>query len=297
MNEGIAAMLPPVLKLFDRELVALFLTLPRIYAFFAASGLFNPAAVPRVTRTGLILVLAFIAVPMNYAAVDDFDRSVPTYVGLFAKEFVIGALLGHMVGWVFWSMQAVGSLIDNQRGAAIAAAADPLMGQEASPIGIMLSQAFVTYILATGAIFPLLGLLYQSYAVWPVMDMLPGSAPELPMAAVKILDGAMHFVMLIGGPVVIVMFLAEFALAMVSRFSPQIQVFVLAMPIKSVLGLFMLILYVHIMFPYAEKTLLGTIGLADRLAVILGGESAKPDAFKLMYPVPETPPAAREERP
>ena len=32
------------------------------------------------------------------------------------------------------------------------------------------------------------------------------------------------------------MFLAEFALAMISRFAPQIQVFILAMPIKSALA-------------------------------------------------------------
>ena len=37
------------------------------------------------------------------------------------------------------------------------------------------------------------------------------------------------------------MFLAEFALAMVSRFAPQIQVFILAMPIKSILAIFVLI--------------------------------------------------------
>ncbi len=195
-------------------------------------------------------------------------------------------------------MQGIGSLIDNQRGAAIAAAADPLMGQEASPVGIMLSQAFMTYIFASGAIFPVIGLIYQSYLVWPVADPLPGFAPDLPAAALKILDTAMYFVMLVGGPIVLAMFLAEFALAMVSRFSPQVQVFVLAMPIKSVLGLFMLIIYFNIMMPFAEKTLLNSVGLADKLAVILRGDKPAPEhPFKLMFPVPETPPAPREERP
>ncbi len=100
MTEGLASILPGFLKLFDREFIALFLTLPRLYAFFAASGLFAVSAVPRLTRACAILVLAAVAVPMNYAAADGFDRSVPTFALLFAKEYVLGFLLGHMVGWV-----------------------------------------------------------------------------------------------------------------------------------------------------------------------------------------------------
>ena len=38
---------------------------------------------------------------------------------------------------------------------------------------------------------------------------------------------------------------------MVSRFAPQIQVFILAMPIKSLLAMFMLIFYFSTLLPYA----------------------------------------------
>lgn len=297
MTAGLGETFAFFLKLYDRDLIALFLTLPRIYAFFAASGLFNPSAVPRLTRTSTIILLATVAVPMNLAAADAFDRTIPTFAILFAKEYILGFLLGHMVGWVFWAMQAVGSLIDNQRGAAIAASVDPLQGQEASPLGQLLSQAFTTYIFATGAFFPILGLIYQSYRVWPAASTLPSITPALPAAALQLLDHAMFFVMLVGGPIVLAMFLAEFSLAMISRFSPQIQVFVLAMPIKSVLGVFMLILYVHILMPYAERTLLGTVNLASTLAAILhGDEPGKAGTFELMFPVPEAPPP-RDERP
>ncbi len=53
----------------------------------------------------------------------------------------------------------------------------------------------------------------------------------------------MRLLLIISGPMIIVMFLSEIGLAMISRFAPQLQVFFLAMPIKSAVGVFMLILY------------------------------------------------------
>jgi type III secretion protein T len=38
---------------------------------------------------------------------------------------------------------------------------------------------------------------------------------------------------------------------MVSRFAPQIQVFILAMPIKSGIAMLILVFYVSLLFPYA----------------------------------------------
>ena len=47
------------------------------------------------------------------------------------------------------------------------------------------------------------------------------------------------------------MFLSEIGLALVSRFVPQLQVFFLAMPIKSALAMLVLLLYMTTLFDYS----------------------------------------------
>lgn len=242
-------------NMFDREVTALLLTLPRIYAFMATSQLLAPTAVPRLARTAAILTLAIVAVPINLVHVDSFDRTLPSYALYFLKEYAIGFVLGYIVGWVFWAVQSAGAFIDNQRGAAIAASIDPLQGHETSPIGILFGQAFLTYIFITGAILPILGLLYQSFVLWPATNGVPILAQAFPQLVLQIADNAMRIVVIIAGPIVAVMFLAEFALAMVSRFAPQVQVFILAMPIKSALAIFILIFYFSRLLPYAADQL------------------------------------------
>ena len=54
-----------------------------------------------------------------------------------------------------------------------------------------------------------------------------------PIFYLEMFDRLMRMVIVLSAPLIVAMFLAEFALALVSRFAPQLQVFFLAMPIKS----------------------------------------------------------------
>ena len=240
---------------FDREIIALLLTLPRLYAFLSTSQLLASSAVPRLARVAAILVLALVAVPINLPHVDAFDRTITSFAVYFVKEYAIGFVLGYVVGWIFWAVQSAGALIDNQRGAAMAASIDPLQGHETSPLGILFSQAFLTYVFISGAALPIIGLIYQSYNLWPATLGMPVITDQFPALVLSVADTAMRIVVIIAAPIVGIMFLAEFALAMVSRFAPQVQVFILAMPIKSVLAILILIFFFSRLLPYATEQL------------------------------------------
>lgn len=256
-------------RLFDREVIALILTLPRVYAFMAASGLLVSTAVPRVARVAVVLALSILPAGINLAHVDAFDRQVTTYAVYLAKEVAIGFLLGYLVGWIFWAVQAAGALIDNQRGSSMASSIDPLQGQETSTLGIAFSQVFLTYVYVAGAVLPVIGLLYRSFAIWPATRALPIISERFPALMLGVFDHAVRYVLILAGPIVAIMFLAEFALAMVSRFAPQIQVFVLAMPIKSALAMFVLIFYFSTLLPHAASQTVLVQGYFDSLYTLL----------------------------
>lgn len=242
-----------LLRVYTDYFLALLLSLPRLYAFLSASQLLNSAAVPMMPRAATILSLALIAVPINLDYAMSFDHSAAALALYFAKEYAVGFLAGYVVGWMFWAVQAVGGLIDSQRGAAVASAIDPLQGEESSLLGTLLSQAFLTYVLSTGAFLLVLGVVYRSYAIWPAAKAIPIASDLFPGMALGLADTAMRMAFVTAAPVLAVMFLAEFALAIVSRFSPQVQVFVLAMPIKSVLAILVLVFYAPILMPFVER--------------------------------------------
>jgi type III secretion protein T len=169
------------------------------------------------------------------------------------------------VAWIFWVLQSAGSLIDNQRGASIASSIDPLQGADSTPLGNLLSLAFTTYIFATASVLQVIGLLFASFKIWPVSKLMPALSSQFPTLILTVFDYSMRLGFNVAAPIVAVMFLAEFALAMVSRFSPQVQVFVLAMPIKSLLAIMMLIFYASVLLPYANHQLLSINGVTNQL--------------------------------
>ena len=233
--------------------IALLISLPRAYAFIAMSQLLAPTAVPRLARTVAILIIAFPIVPMHLVMVDVISTDLIVFAGFFFKEYAIGFVMGYMIAWLFWAVQASGAFIDNQRGAAIAASIDPMQGHETSPLGILFSQAFITYFFAVGGFLLVLGLLYESYALWPVTKMLPIYSEQFPALMLALLDKGMKLMFILAAPVIAIMFLAEFALAIVSRFAPQIQVFILAMPIKSAIAILILIFYFGTLLNLGQK--------------------------------------------
>ena len=255
---------------FEGWLMAFLLCLPRVYAFILSSQLLPPTAVPRLARTVAVAVLALPLTPAVAPFADDLvGTDVGRFFAYFAKEFALGFLMGWAVVWVFWSVQAAGAFIDNQRGAAIASSIDPLQGHESSPLGLLFSQAFITYFFSVGGFLVVTGILYGSFAAWPVDRFLPIYSEAFPAYALGLLDLGMRLTVIYAAPVIAVMFLAEFALALVSRFAPQVQVFILAMPIKSGIAILLLIFYLPIMMRYAIGESGDVSRWTDRLFEIL----------------------------
>jgi type III secretion protein T len=256
-------------KEFETPLIALLLTLPRTYAFLSSAQLVAGNTIPAVPRAAAMLALASLAVPINLdhaAAVDSYSA---WFFLQFAKEYALGFLLGYLIGMIFWVVQAAGGLIDNQRGAAIATSIDPLLGEEASPLGNLFSQAFLTYIFTSGSFLLALGMLYKSYLLWPITSAIPNLTDAFPGVMLLTFDNAMRLAFVLALPIIAIMFVAEFALAIVSRFAPQIQVFVLAMPLKSILAILGLILYLAPMFHFSDQQFLRNINNAGYLLDML----------------------------
>lgn len=178
---------------------------------------------------------------------------------LVAKEVFLGMLMGLLAGMLFWTIQCAGFFIDNQRGAGQATETDPLAGEQTSPTGSFFFQSAVYVFFSTGAFLTFLGIVYASYECWPVFSLLPSALferPALPLFfAEKVSDLALDM-MLLAGPVVVACLLTDISLGLINRFASQLNVYVLAMPVKSGLASLLLIFYFSMLMT-------GAVGMFD----------------------------------
>ena len=232
----------------------LLLSAARLTAIFVLMPTFSRTVITGIVRTGIVLSLSLFMFPVVYPTVD-LSMSYLYAVGLVLKETGIGALIGYSLGALFWGVEGAGFFIDNQRGSAMAGSIDPLSGSDTTPMGILFMQAYVSYFFVSGSFLVFLGLLYDSYVAWPVTSFWPNLPPDTPTYVLGVADRVMYLAVVFSGPLIIAMFVSEFGLALVSRFAPQLNVFVLAMPVKSGVGLFVLALYIPFLFSYLREGL------------------------------------------
>lgn len=249
---------------------AMVLCSPRLMLAFNILPIINRPLVSGLVRTGIIMGFMVFVLPTVAYPLAETDLTRTTTIAILLKEALIGALIGFSVGAVLWGVQAAGFFIDNQRGAAIAGSADPLSGTESSPLGITFMLAYTVYLFVSGGFLALLGTIYSTYVFWPVLEFYPSLPPDIVDFALGLGDNIMYLTVVLAGPVIIAMFLAEFGLALVSRFAPQLNVFILAMPVKSGIAMFMLVLYAPYLFSYLRDTIdNGEFGVLPELIRLL----------------------------
>ncbi|MEE4379294.1 MAG: type III secretion system export apparatus subunit SctT [Candidatus Competibacteraceae bacterium] len=250
-------------------LLALTLALPRMLTVFTVLPFLAEPVLPGLIRTGICISLTVVVLPLVDTQLAGVTLGATAFIVLIAKETILGLLIGYLIGLGFWTVGSVGSFIDNQRGALSAQLFYPLVGEQTSPLGGFLTQTMATLLFASGGFLSLMQLLYLSYVSWPV----PSYYPMFNWAAVGFLleqmDLLMYVMLLLAGPAVIIMLLAELGMALIGRFVPQINVFLLAMPVKSALALLLLVLYMTAMLHYVRDGFWQYPGLLNVLEELL----------------------------
>jgi type III secretion protein T len=227
---------------------------PRILAMFAILPIFNPQIVPGMIRLGIASSLGLLVAPsLMQAAVPQL--SLAQWMFVMCKEAFVGFTIGFALALPFWAFEGIGFLVDNQRGASISATLSPLTGNDSSPLGLLFNQAFIVFFFLCGGFPIILQALYDSFRLWPVFDWTPTLHPETMPLVLAQLDAMVRLAVLFAAPVTVAMFLAELGLALISRFVPQLQVFFIAMPVKSALAFFVLIVYGATLFDWGRESI------------------------------------------
>ncbi|MBO7653880.1 MAG: type III secretion system export apparatus subunit SctT [Kiritimatiellae bacterium] len=226
----------------------------RIGGAFAVCPALTDSMIPGVARRVAVLALSCLVIPFVKAGMPPGEPNLWMFAAVAFKEALIGFLIGFFAAVPFWIAENVGNFIDNQRGATMGEVYSPLSGAQVSTTGIFFTQIVSTLFFVVGAVFVFLGALYKSYTIWPVFAEWMSFAPNAPTQMLGTLDAMLQTTVVIAAPVIIVMFLATLGLGLVNRTAPQLNVFFLSMPVKSALGIAVLIIYI----PYILDMLMYT---------------------------------------
>lgn len=213
--------------------VTLLLATVRLSAFFLLAPPFSSKSVPVRIKAGLALALALAVVPtLRGQAVPPLE--LLPLAGAALYQAAVGAVMGFVVLVAFAVVQAAGELIDLASGFTLASLYDPLSNVSSSMFGRIQQLLAVTLLFAAGGHLFLVRGLVSTFTVVPLHAMSLGDLTRLVTEDVgTFLGGALQ----IAAPVLVVLFLAEVALGLISRAVPTLNIFAISFPVKIVIAI------------------------------------------------------------
>jgi type III secretion protein T len=251
----------------------LFVGYVRLLTFFMLVPFMGGEAVPGQLRIALAFLLSLFVYP-TFAGLTPPEPGLSFFLWLLillGKEMLVGFILAYTASIVFWVMLCTGFLLDNQRGAGMGQVTDPASGESTSLFGGFLHEIAVYLLFSTGAFVQVVLLLLTSYGVCPPgFEPGPGSEQGIPLCLMGQFSRLMSMAVVLSAPIVLICLLSDISLGIVNRFAPQLNVFFLSMPIKSALGLGMIMLYLNTLLPLIVRELFSIGAQAGAFWSILG---------------------------
>ncbi|MBI2939770.1 MAG: flagellar biosynthetic protein FliR [Chloroflexi bacterium] len=240
-------------------------------AYFLAPVLGNRST-PRLAKIAFAAVTTFILLPIHAPIHSSGGAATPatslSFALLLAQEFLVGAVIGYSVQVLFAAIQMGGQLIGIQVGLNIATAIDPISAeQQISYIDQFYAILTALVFLAIDGHHGLILALSRSFEVLPLNTFVFNEALEARLLA---LTAEMFAIALrIALPVLAALLLADVGMMIIGRMLPQMNVFLVGLPLKLGLGLFTMLLGLPLMLNLVQSQLLRLP--AQILALILPG--------------------------
>lgn len=236
-------MSPSLLVDIQAMLVTIALITPRALVCLMILPGFSLRSLTGMMRNAVAIALVLPAALPTFVFVQE---TPPDYffAGLLCmKEAAIGLLLGVVLSIPIWAAESVGNIIDSQRSPIQIQPDNASFDKDASALGAMLLQAVVLVMIEAGLFIMLARILMESYGPWPAFTLMPPfEAGHLDVLIKRFAELFWHIVVY-GAPVLIPLLLIDLAFALLGVFAPNLQVSQVSSPIKSVAGLFILLVY------------------------------------------------------
>ena len=226
------------------EFIYFCLVLMRMSGFVFLNPVLGRRNIPAQFRTGLTLVLTIVICQAEYAAGVQMPEPVNSvqFGLMLLAEFGIGYVLGFIMQLFDFVVTGAGSVIDFQIGLSMATVYDPQNGVQTALTGQVLQIYYMLLFFAVDGHLTMIRILLASG------DMVPYGAAVIGRlqadAAVTLFTECVVLAMKLSFPFIAIEFLTEIAIGLLTKIIPQINLFVLNIELKVIIGVLALILLI-----------------------------------------------------
>lgn len=219
---------------------AFMVTFVRIGAAITIMPGIGDSYVPQNIRLYIALGISLMLMPLVSPFLPSPMPDTAGLLVLLGSEFIIGIFIGTVARIFMLALDTAGMIISMQSGLGNAQVFNPSMATQGSLVGVLMSVTGVVLLLVTDLHHLLIYGLLGSYEVFPV-GAVPDSGDMADMIS-KAIAGSFMVGLQISAPFIVLSLMLYIGMGVLSRLMPQVQVFMLSLPLQITLSLVTLVL-------------------------------------------------------
>lgn len=224
------------------NIFAFFMIFARVgTAFFLFPGFRGKQVTPRA-RLSIALAISFILTPLLAEQLPALPSSVLGLFLVMMGEILSGAILGTVVLILFSAVQVTGTITSFVSAMANALIFDPISEQQSAIVAGFLSTTASLLLFVTDLHHVLIRAIIDSYQLF-IPGVVPSAGDTLQLIARQVSDTFKLGVQL-AAPFIVVSMVYYLGLGLMTRLSPQIPIFFVAMPAQIVISMIILMITV-----------------------------------------------------
>jgi flagellar biosynthetic protein FliR len=229
-----------ILASFYDSIDVFLLIFVRVLGFFLLLPVVSANNIPMQIRLMLAFCLSITVYTSGAVNIVPFNDTIISYFGLILTEFFTGVLLGYILYFTFTIILYTGRIIDYNIGFSMVNILDPITQIQVPVTGNLLFLAIMALLAATGGLHSFVGAFFYSYNILPIgISQIVGNAP-LAWHMMTLLTSFVLLGVRIALPIIGAMMVINVTLGIMVKAVPQMNVFVVGMPIKVLVGLFLI---------------------------------------------------------
>lgn len=244
-------------NLILNNFIGFLLVLCRVTGIFTFNPIFSRSNVPNTVKAGMSVVLAVVMLPLVGSVTEVPDIPNMLAFGMIViKELLVGFVFGFFTNLMLTVLIYAGEIIDTQTGLGMAKTMDPTTGINMPIFANIYYYLFILYFFLTNGHLSYIKLFSVSYEAIPMGYEITSATIDLTEIIVMYFGTVMTLAVKFAMPIIAAELITEICVGLMMKAVPTIQVYVVNIQLKLVVGFIVLVGAARPMSEFIE-TLLG----------------------------------------
>lgn len=227
----------------------LLLIMARVLAFVWVLPIKEETKLPRMAVAGFSLCIAFSVYFQVDVNATYYTQTLLSFTLAIIKEIIVGLIIGFVVKIYFQVFAFVGTLLSMQGGLSMSMVMDPSSGIQSTTIGRIYTLGFTALFMVSNGYHWLIHTFIDAFDIIPINGAV--FRTDIVGTVIEMIAGYLEIGLKLSLPIVAIIIIIDFAMGIMAKSVPQINMFVVGIPLKMIIMFLLMVMTVQMIHEYS----------------------------------------------